>query len=194
MATKILKAIVVTMFAATIFNANATSFGLNQSVYTANDGTVSVTLAYDFSDVAMFGGGVDIIYDTAALEFVSYTRADLSPEIQLPMDGSLDEPGVYSGVGIFTNFFNGISSAGDIGTFQFNFLGGSNPASTPCGMTLCMQVAEFQSFITLAGSDITEQVLANSITGATVVVPVPAALWLMLGGLGTLAGLSRNSI
>ena len=178
-------------------NAHANSVGLEQVEYTSNFDQVIVALVYDFTDFAMFGGGLDIAYDHNSIEFVSYTQAPLPADAQAAASpvGELTEPGLYSGVGIGTfDFFNGMTSAGEIGTFVFNILGPFDSGVMPCGLAMCLLPNAINPFISLAGEDVTEELIANgsNSTGA-VPIPVPAAVWLMLGGLTTLLGLRRTT-
>ena len=182
----------------TMVSSSANSVGFDQMIYYSDGGSVSIDLLYDFTDFATFGGSVTIIFDTTAIEFVSYTQAPYPPDVQSPASpiGSLVSPGVYEGVGIgtFEGFF-GITSAGAIGTFVFNVFG-SPSGSTPCGSTLCILPHAINPFIALNGQDITAEVLANGISSADVVaseIPVPAALWLLLSGLAVFAGCGRKS-
>ena len=123
--TSFVKASAVLTVSAVMYSVSANSVGLEQVEYDGNINQVSVTLTYDFTDFAMFGGGLDIIYDPNSIEFVSYTQADPLPfDAQAPASpvGELTTPGLYSGAGIGTfEFFNGINSAGDIGTFVLTY-------------------------------------------------------------------------
>ncbi|MEM7082652.1 MAG: VPLPA-CTERM sorting domain-containing protein [Pseudomonadota bacterium] len=191
-----IKAIAALAVSGMMLSASANSVGFDAMDYDGTAGTVSITLTYDFTDFAMFGGGVDIIYDSNAIEFVSYTQADLPADAQAPASpvGALDGAGTYAGVGIGTfEFFNGMTSAGNIGTFVFNVLGGTDAGATPCGMTLCIVPNAINPFVSLAGQDVTADLLSAGISGANVVVPVPAAVWFMLSGLGALIGFGRKS-
>lgn len=190
-----IKAIAALAVSGMMLSASANSVGFDAMEYDGTQGTVSITLQYDFTDFAMFGGGVDIIYDTTALQFVSYTQADLQSDAQAAAspEGMLAAPGMYEGAGVGTfEFFNGMTSAGDIGTFVFSVIGAGD-GSTPCGMTLCLQANAINPFVSLAGQEVTADLLAAGNSAAAVVVPVPAAVWFMLSGLGALLGFGRKS-
>lgn len=193
-----IKAIAALAVSGMMLSASANSIGFDAMEYDGTSGQVSITLQYDFTDFAMFGGGVDIIYDANAIEFVSFERAPLPADAQAPAspDGSLTAPGEYTGVGIGTfEFFSGMTSAGDIGTFIFNVLGATDAGATPCGMTLCITPNATNPLVSLAGQTVSDELIMNGIGGATVTaapIPVPAAVWLMLSGLGALLGFGRK--
>ncbi len=193
----IIKAIAALAVSGMMLSASANSVGFEFMEYDGTAGTVTINLNYDFTDFAMFGGGVDIIYDANAIEFVSYThRALENADAQDPAspEGSLTAAGTYTGVGIGTfEFFNGMTSAGAIGTFQFNVLGATDAGATPCGMTLCIVENGINPWVSLAGGIVGPELIGNGNSAAAVVVPVPAAVWFMLSGLGALLGFGRKS-
>ena len=193
----IIKMFAVLILSSVTLNASANSVGFDASRYVANTGQIVVRLTYDFTDFAMFGGWVNIAYDPNAIEFVSYTRSPLPPNAQSPASplGQLTEPGLYSevGVGTFELFTSGITTAGDIGTFVFNVLGPTDAGATFCGATLCIAPNPNYPFASLAGDIVTTEVIANGISRAYV-VPLPAAMWLMLGGIGALWGMRNNMV
>jgi len=171
--------------------------GFDAAAYNGSGGTVSVSIVYDFTVFAMFGGGIDVIYDSTVLEFVSYTQADLPIDARPEASpvGMLTAEGTYTGAGIGTfEFFSGMTSAGTIGTFVFNIVGVGD-FDTPCGATLCLEVNAINPFVSLAGADVSVDLLnagVSSLSFSTVPFPVPAAVWFMLSGLGVLAGVGRK--
>ena len=176
--------------------ANADSVGFDALEYDGSAGEVFVTVNYDFTDLAMYGGSLDLIYDPNAIEFVSYTRAPPAFDVQLAASpiGSLEAPGLYAGFGVGSGkFFAGTTSANAIGTFHFNVLGPTDTTATPCGMTLCLQEDSFNPFVSLFGDQVGADLLAAGISGAeVVVVPAPAGLWLLLSALGVLCARRRQ--
>ncbi len=191
-----IKAIAALAVSGMMLSASANSVGFDSMEYDGSAGTITVVLTYDFTEFAMFGGGVDIIYDTNVLEFGSYTHQALDNlDAQAPASppGELTEPGTYAGVGIGTfEFFTGMTSAGNIGTFVFNVIG-ATAGGAPCGFDLCVQ-ANANDWVSLATDNVTDVLLATGIGGANVApVPVPAAVWFMLSGLGALFGFGRKS-
>ncbi len=192
----IIKAIAAFAVSGIMLSASANSVGLDAMEYDGTTGQITVSVNYDFTDFAMFGGGLDLIYDAGAIEFVSYEQAALPADAQAPASpvGSLADAGAYEGFGIGTfEFFNGMTSAGTIGSFTFNVLGATDAGATPCGMTLCLVENGTNPFVSLAGGTVGGDLLAAGISGAEVVVPVPAAVWFMLSGLGALLGFGRKS-
>ena len=163
----------------------ANSVGFGSDVYFSSSGQVSIDLLYDFTNYSMYGGSVDITYDASFLEFVSFTHGPFGSDVHYPASpiGSLEAPGLYSGVGIghLGPFGSGITSAGAIGTFVFSVIG-TPTSSTPCGEALCISGYEFDPFISVMGADVTEELLANGIDSAIVVVPLPATAWFLVSG------------
>lgn len=194
--TAMIKIVVALVATGLMSNSNANSVGFDQDNY--SDGIViSVSLIYDFTDFLMFGGSVDIEYDPNALLFIDYTQAPLPSDAAPSASpiGSLTSPGLYSGPGIGgLKFFQGMSGAGTIGTLTFSVIGTNDPGATSCGFALCLLPNSLNPFVSLAGLDVTDELFANGISGANVVVPVPAAVWLILSGLIGLIGFGRKSI
>ncbi|MFK8030000.1 MAG: hypothetical protein AB8G18_07145 [Gammaproteobacteria bacterium] len=180
----------------TTLGASANSAGFDSSTPTPVNGQLIVSVVYEFTEFSMFGGGLDLVYDTTTLEFVSFEHGPFQPDVQAPAspEGVFIEEGLYEGFGLVTfEFFNGINSAGTVGTFTFNILDIPLTASTPCGETLCLTENAINPFVSLAGDTVGAQLLANgSATANLVTLPVPAAVWLMLSGFGALLSLGRK--
>ncbi|MFK8032483.1 MAG: VPLPA-CTERM sorting domain-containing protein [Gammaproteobacteria bacterium] len=192
-----IKSIAVMAVGGMMFNASANSVGFDAMNYEAAVGdTVSVDVLYDFTVDAMFGGAVNVIFDATQIGDVQWVDAELAPDAQAPAspNGVLEDGAVIgAGVGTF-EFFNGMTSAGGIGTLTFTFLGGDGTsATTPCGMTLCLEENGINPFVSLAGQSVGADLLAAGNAGASVApIPVPAAVWFMLSGLGALFGFGRK--
>ncbi|MEM7083911.1 MAG: hypothetical protein AAF465_14375 [Pseudomonadota bacterium] len=180
-------------------NALAGSVGLDALSYDGNNGQVSVTVIYDFTDENVFGGALNLIYDAGALVFVTYEAAPLQPDVWAPASpvGSLDSPGFYQDFGIAANklqgVFGGITSAGEIGTFTFLVLDSTHPSATPCGMTLCLEESSINPWLNVSAEPIGDALLASGISGANVIVPVPvpSAYFLLLSSVAGLFGVRR---
>ena len=184
---KVLAALVAS---AMMFNASANSISLDSASYDGASGQITVTISYDFTDFAMFGGGANLMYDASALSFVSYTQ-DVSmsgaDEAASPT-GSLVSDGNYEGFGIGTFAFQtGITDAASFGTFVFDVLAG-------CDDCIMLGPNAANPMVSLAGMPVNAEIFGNGITVASVsAIPVPAAVWFMLSGLGALLGFGRKS-
>lgn len=149
-----------------------------------NDGdrTVTFDLVADFSDVSTIGGGFSIAWDTAGLDFVSYESAGagdpaFGQDPQL-MDGMLFDGAIGN--------FNPLEGVFNIGTVTLSAAGGPGDymasvlATTGIGGPWISGV-DFVSELDIDYGDATVRV-----------VPVPAAVWFMLSGLGALVGFGRR--
>lgn len=148
----------------------------------ANSGDMlTFELVMDFTDIPTLGGGFDINFDTGGLSFVSYDSAGLG-EPSFGRDPDVEDGRLFSGaVGAFGGITEGLiatitfmagQTAGDYGVAPSGTDGIAGPW------------IDFADFITLIEPDY---------NGATVrVVPVPAAVWFMLSGLGALVGFGRR--
>ncbi len=186
-------------------NASANSISFDSSSYIEENGgggapgSVFISVLYDFTDFPMFGGGFDIVFDPAAVQFSNYIQAPLPDDAEAAASpvGMLNG-NVYQGAGIGTfDFFNGMSGAGTIGTFEFIVLSAPSSGSkvTPCGFVICLVSNEVNPFVSLNGDLVSDELLMNGITSVENIyaMPVPAAVWFMLSGLGALAGFGRKS-
>ncbi len=178
----------LTFSCATDVLANNISF--EQASYSGAAGTeLSVTLTYDFTAYNMFGGGLNLIYDPTAIQFVSYTQAEyaggfIGPEPAASAVGELASPGNYLGMslGTFDHAF-GISDSGDIGTFVFVLLG-NGVSTTPCGATMCLTPVAINPFVSLSGQDVSDQIFSNGVSAANIqTVPLPASFWFLASAL-----------
>ncbi len=185
-------------------SAQANSIGLFSGFLVGTN--LQIDVDYDFTEFAMFGGGANIVYDTNVLEFVSYTRADLPSDAQGPASpiGGLDSPGLYTGFGVGTfDFFNGMTSAGTIGTFVFNVIGDPSGNFMGCGGddfdailqgSICVTPNVENPFVSLAGNIVDVDIFTGP--GAYIPpenpVPVPGAVWLFVSALGAMIGLRKK--
>lgn len=172
-------------------------------------GTANLELWADASDVGGFlGGGLDVFYDNTLLVY----NEDFAFDPSFPTDVDLSRPGTN---GIPDNCAvdptaSGCSVPGEIngiafGTFLDEGLAGAGPTLVgtlsftgsdlfDIGMTTSLTMADNDlpagPFI---ATDFTNLAGLVDYTGATVnAVPIPAAVWLMFGGLGMLVGVARR--
>jgi len=136
-------------------------------------------LVMDFTSHPTIGGGFDVSWDTANFNFNNFTSAGLgNPDFYR-------EPVVRDGL-LFNGGdgdLNGISQ-GVIATMSFTYFGGEgsiSPSATTGTSGPWIDAIDF------AGT------IEPDYFGVTVrPVPIPAALWLLLSGLGIFAGLDRR--
>lgn len=154
----------------------------SQSVSLGNQ--ISIQLNMDFSGDPTLGGGVDILYNSSLLSFASFSfDAGLGDDPLLQRQPDV-LPGTLNGLA-FGNF-DGLSGPSIVGTLIFNTIGAG-----VANFTLAENVLPAGGFFSAATFD--QQAVTYS--GASVnvtAVPLPAACWLMLSGLGVLGGLRKR--
>ncbi len=154
--------------------ANAASILLVVTEDTGRSVTMDITA--DFTGVTTIGGGFDVAF--SGLAFVSFDSS-------YPGDpGFSREPDVLDGLlfGFAFGDFNGLTGDfGAIGTLTFDVTDVDWVASTEAGIgDPFLDVKTFQPI----------PIEYNTVSGSAV-IPVPAAAWLMFGGLGALFGVGR---
>lgn len=180
--------------------ANAASVYLDPSSQDVNLGDqVSVELWWDFTGDPALGGGTDFAWDAGALSLVSIVFDDnfgtgngqFDPAFTRCDNEVCSGPGFIDGLA--TGNFNGLGGDGPIliATITFDTLAAGSFAiaiSEDSGIA-----GPFVSAVTFGPYD------DLTFTGSTVnvagggTVPVPAALWLMIGGLGSLLRYRRKA-
>ncbi len=165
-----------------VVTANAASISLTPQVSNAAVGDiVTFEIIVDFRDVITIGGPFDVHFDPNALGFASWTSS-------YPGDpGFSRDPEMLNGLlsGFAFGDFNGLSGLWTVGVLEFEVLAAGTTEITPSDST------------SLAGpflDAVTFQPIPIEWGSATInaVVPVPAAAWLMVGGLSALVGFARQ--
>ncbi len=148
-------------------------------------GQVSVQFFGDFSDDPTVGGSFDILFNSADLAVADYSQAAVGdPGFLVP--GAVTDGNI---VGTGFGDFNGVGGAGFlIATVVFDIIN-QTFASTDISMaTGTGGGGGFFSAVTFA-----EQVVDyNGVTLNQAPIPLPAAVWLMMGGLIPLLVVSRT--
>jgi len=170
--------------------ANAASVSLQPATVDVHVGdSFGVDVWWDFTGEATLGGGTDATWDPAGLSFVSLVFDD-NPDFDpaFTRQGEVS-PGLIDGFA--TGNFNGLAGDGPlyIATITFTAL-----TEGSFVIDLAEDTGIAGPFVSIAGQLYPDLVFS----GATVnvsggAVPLPAALWLMIGGLGTLLGYRRKA-
>ena len=181
------KKILNTCIAATLLglasvNSQAASISFNETVVIPPPNVFGLDLLIDFSDIATTGGAVDLTWDSSVIQYnndfafnPTFTSRDEGFDVI-----DFQAPGLLS-VG-FGTLGTPIGDAIVAGTLGFTYVGGATNIS-------------LQDSIKWSGFfDATGALIPVNYTGATVnAVPIPAALWLMISGLGVLGFSAKRS-
>ena len=198
MRRKLLGLVAATVLGGASLPASAVSVFLSPSDQTVNVGDqVSVDLMWDFTGLAALGGGTDFAWDPAALSLVSIVFDDnfgtgpgeFDPDFTLCDDEDCSGPGFIDSLA--TGNFNGLGDPGPIYIATITF-------DTLAAGTFLIDISEDANiagpFTSIEGGpypDLTFGDATVTVVGAP--VPLPAAAWLMIGGLGALLGYRRQS-
>jgi hypothetical protein len=169
--------------------ANAFSVYLQPSMQdVALGNSFGVDVYWDFTGNATLGGGTDVTWDASALSFVSLVF-DTNPNFDpaFTRQGTIT-PGLIDGMA--TGSFNGLAGTGPlyIATITFQTL-----ASGSYAINLAQDDTGVAGpFVSILGQTYPDLVFEGGIVNVSG-VPLPAAAWLMLGGLGTLLGYRRKA-
>lgn len=154
------------------------------AIMAANGDMLTFELIMDFSGDGeiTLGGGFDINFDTAGLQFVSYDSAGLG-EASFGRDPDVEDGRLFSGG---FGAFAGLTGPDLVATITFMAQGAPGDYNvSPSGTTgIAGPFISAIDFISIIEPDF---------NGADVrIIPVPAAVWFMLSGLGALVGFGRR--
>jgi hypothetical protein len=182
--TSILFSVLISLYMA-IGQVHAATMSLTPTIQNVALGNqVLLQLNMDFGTDPTLGGGVDILYNNSLLSFVSFAF-----DPGLGDDPLLQrQPDALSGTlnGLAFGNFDGLGGPSVVGTLIFNSIGAGI-----ANFSLAENVFPAGGFF--SATSLEPQVV--TFTGASVnvtAVPLPAAGWFLLSGLGVLGGVRKK--
>lgn len=187
------RALAVLLLSGSAMSAQAAELSLSPIYQTVNLGDQIMLLLYgDFRDEPILGGGLDLFFDDEAFGFVSF---DFMAAESVGDDPAFRRmPDIHSNElnGISFGNFAGMSSRSLIGIFTFTTLAPgvydfsllANEGGGPNNPGPFVSMAGIPIDVDFSGA------VVEVLGGAA--VPLPAAVWLMLGGIGFLARFRRR--
>ncbi|MFK7888400.1 MAG: VPLPA-CTERM sorting domain-containing protein [Gammaproteobacteria bacterium] len=180
--------LLASMSAANAASASLIYMGTNDldddgAVVAAVGDILSFDLVMDFSSQITIGGGFDINWDANAFALDSYVSVEHGGPL-LSRDPVLEDGRLFNG---FIRDFAGLTVA-TIASLSFEVIGlsgSTNNLIAPSG-------TDGDSGPWIDAITLTDVITTVQYNGVNVVVPVPAAAWFMLSGLGFLAGMGRR--
>lgn len=180
--------------------ANAATVSLIGPASVGEGETFTVDMIGDFTGTGLQGGAVEILYDPTLVELVGF-------EFIAPADPTLSCPGAAlcpddppgSLLLIFSNFSLPLISAADgvgtIGQLTLRALGSGDRGPSDVINLDMIDAGDIgggwfgEGLVDLGAPP---DLFGASIAVETTVIPLPAAAWLMIGGLGALMGFRRR--
>ena len=195
MTTKVIRGIAALLFTITLSQANAASISLVPTGPTTSilpGDLVQFDVVMDFttddnglgSDITL-GGGFDVTFDNSLLSFVSLTNSCIG-DVAFCRDPDV-LPGRLESWGFAD--FNGVTGPAQVGSVQFLVSGlGSSLVSTAATSGIAGPFVSGVDFVTILNVDYNSVAVS---TRTTPVIPLPAAVWFLLSGLGAIFGVRR---
>ena len=163
--------------------ANAASISLSPANVDAVVGDIiELDVIMDFSDVTTIGGGYDIAFSSADLDFMSWAPNPVGDPGFSRLPDVLD--GLLSGIAL-GDFNSGITGVHNLGTVSFEVIGGSSVVYVQDTASVAGPFVDFNTF----------QVIPVEYSSAAVNVssiPLPAAAWLFGSALAGLVVVKRK--
>lgn len=149
---------------------------------------VALELRMDFSDDPTLGGGLDVFYNPAVLNFVKFEFAPAFPTdpfFSSPGGAGAPTllPGQVKGIG-FGRFDTPLAGPYQVGTLTFAAMGAGTT-----DITLAENILPLGGFFSGDGTRELNPVLMGA---SVTVVPIPASLWLLASALLGVAGITRR--
>ena len=168
--------------------------------------TISIDIWVDFRPEYTTGGGFDVTYDDAAVDSISFAFDPAFDADSSGMSTGVDDGmGLLDGIGFAAfNSFGGENNdpenpGGDSEYPGFQLMGTLTVALSAAftGMTDFLFIestsTDFPSNF-VGGDDFSSDMDVNFYGSSITVVPLPAAAWMMLSGLGVLFGFGRKKL
>lgn len=186
--TALLAAAAITAFAGAPAQANSVYLTPANQVVDLAAGSTLLTLWMDFSE-ATLGGGIDIEV-TGPLEFTAFTPSAAFSGFDPFFSGHGKTSGAFATSKdylVYWGDFLGLSGKEELGTVE---LGLTGPGVGAVALSINADAGAF-----ISATDFSSE-LSVDLVGAAIevtAVPLPAALWMLAGGLGLLTWLRRRA-